>query len=72
MLDDREQLNSATGGLVPQLAETAARFAGQVVLKLVHDHLLRLDLVKYSKIIRNHVVQINMNINNIRRVSVQF
>ncbi|XP_039998898.1 transferrin receptor 1a [Xiphias gladius] len=71
MLDDREQLNSATGGLVPQLAETAARFAGQVVLKLVHDHLLRLDLVKYSKIIRNHVVQINMNINNIRRMKPQ-
>ncbi|XP_077955386.1 transferrin receptor protein 1 [Gasterosteus aculeatus] len=55
-LDTREKLNVAAGNQVPQLAETAARFAGHMVLRLVHDHLLRMDVMKYNNIIRNHVV----------------
>uniref|UniRef100_A0AAQ4PRX6 Transferrin receptor protein 1 n=1 Tax=Gasterosteus aculeatus aculeatus TaxID=481459 RepID=A0AAQ4PRX6_GASAC len=54
-LDTREKLNVAAGNQVPQLAETAARFAGHMVLRLVHDHLLRMDVMKYNNIIRNHM-----------------
>uniref|UniRef100_A0AAQ4RUQ2 Transferrin receptor protein 1 n=1 Tax=Gasterosteus aculeatus aculeatus TaxID=481459 RepID=A0AAQ4RUQ2_GASAC len=61
-LDTREKLNVAAGNQVPQLAETAARFAGHMVLRLVHDHLLRMDVMKYNNIIRNHVVQINTKV----------
>lgn len=62
----------AAGNQVPQLAETAARFAGHMVLRLVHDHLLRMDVMKYNNIIRNHVVQINTKVYSVKRVSAGF
>lgn len=71
MLDTREKLNAATSNQVPQLAEIVTRFAGHIVLRLVHDHLLRMDLTKYDKIIRTHVAQINGKVKDFKRVSVQ-
>ncbi|XP_040027826.2 transferrin receptor 1a [Gasterosteus aculeatus] len=70
-LDTREKLNVAAGNQVPQLAETAARFAGHMVLRLVHDHLLRMDVMKYNNIIRNHVVQINTKVYSVKRMQPQ-
>ncbi|KAM8849246.1 transferrin receptor 1a [Spinachia spinachia] len=66
-LDTREKLNVATGNRVPRLAETAARFAGHMVLRLVHDHLLRMDVMKYNNIIRTHVVQINNQVYSVKK-----
>uniref|UniRef100_A0A4W6C2V0 Transferrin receptor protein 1 n=1 Tax=Lates calcarifer TaxID=8187 RepID=A0A4W6C2V0_LATCA len=40
LLDTRETLKQATGQQIPQLAETAAKFAGHIALRLVHDHLI--------------------------------
>ncbi|MEQ2175050.1 hypothetical protein GOODEAATRI_014251 [Goodea atripinnis] len=57
--DTLENLNTATSSQVPQLAETAGRFAGHIVLRLVHDHLLQMDVMKYYKIIRSDVAKIN-------------
>ncbi|KAM7401142.1 hypothetical protein PAMA_005367 [Pampus argenteus] len=59
LLDTREKLNWATSHQVPQMAENAAQFAGHMALRLVHDHLLEMDLTKYDRIIRSHVAQIN-------------
>lgn len=71
-MDTRENLNTATSNQVPQLAETVTRFAGHMVLRLVHDHLLRVDLTKYDKIIRSSVSRINSKIKDIKRVSLRF
>lgn len=71
MLDTQQKANAATANQVPQLAEVATRFAGHITLRLVHDHLLRMDLMKYDKIIRSHVAQINMKVKAVQRVSVQ-
>lgn len=71
MLDTREKLNAATSNQVPQLAEIVTRFAGHIALRLVHDHLLRMDLTKYDKIIRTHVAQIYGKFKDFKRVSVQ-
>ncbi|XP_054452362.1 transferrin receptor protein 1-like isoform X2 [Anoplopoma fimbria] len=70
-LDTREKLNSATGNQVTQLAEIATRFAGHIVLRLVHDHLLRLDVMKYHNIIRTHVGQINSKMISVKRMQPQ-
>uniref|UniRef100_A0A8D0A8T8 Transferrin receptor protein 1 n=1 Tax=Sander lucioperca TaxID=283035 RepID=A0A8D0A8T8_SANLU len=67
-LDTWEKLNLATGSQVPQLAEMATRFAGHMALRLVHDHLLRMDVMKYDKIIRLRVAQINMKVNAVQRL----
>lgn len=60
-----------TSSQVPQLAEVAARFAGNMALRLVHDHLLRMDVMKYNNIIRTHVAQINSKVRAVKMVSAQ-
>lgn len=70
-LDTRDRLNIATGNQVPQLAKTSTQFAGHMVLRLVHDHLLRMDLMKYDKIIRTHVAQINGKVKAVQRMQPQ-
>nr|AHE13882.1 transferrin receptor 1 [Monopterus albus] len=71
VLDTRDKLYSITSNQAPQLAVTAARFAGNIVLRLVHDHLLRMDTAKYSKIIRAQVAQINVKVRNVQRMQPQ-
>ncbi|TNN81464.1 Transferrin receptor protein 1 [Liparis tanakae] len=71
LLDTKENLNSAVGNQVAQLAEIATRFAGHIVLRLVHDHLLRMDFMKYNNIIRSHVSQINSKINTVKKMQPQ-
>ncbi|XP_068196117.1 transferrin receptor protein 1-like isoform X2 [Antennarius striatus] len=68
MQDTREKLNAATSNQVPQLAQAAARFAGHVVLRLVHDRLLRIDVTKYHWIITSQVAKVNAKVNEIRRL----
>uniref|UniRef100_A0A3Q3FA99 Transferrin receptor protein 1 n=1 Tax=Labrus bergylta TaxID=56723 RepID=A0A3Q3FA99_9LABR len=60
-LDTQDNLNTAAAGKVPELAEVATRFAGHMVLRLVHDHLLRFDLKKYNKIIKVQVKPMPLN-----------
>uniref|UniRef100_A0A672YQM7 Transferrin receptor protein 1 n=1 Tax=Sphaeramia orbicularis TaxID=375764 RepID=A0A672YQM7_9TELE len=70
-LDTREKLNIATSNEVPQLAQTAAQFAGQIALRLVHDYILRLDVQKYNKIIHTKVAQINRKVADVQRLQPQ-
>ncbi|KAL0966858.1 hypothetical protein UPYG_G00301050 [Umbra pygmaea] len=60
--DTREKLNEATSKQVAGLAVSAGQFAGQMALRLVHDHLLRLNADKYNTLIRKHVSKINRQV----------
>ncbi|XP_030607293.1 transferrin receptor protein 1-like isoform X2 [Archocentrus centrarchus] len=71
MLDTRENLNSVTASQVPQLAVKAGQFAGHIALRLVHDHLLQMDLKKYDQLIRRHVVKINTKVKAVQRMQPQ-
>uniref|UniRef100_A0A3Q3F7D1 Transferrin receptor protein 1 n=1 Tax=Kryptolebias marmoratus TaxID=37003 RepID=A0A3Q3F7D1_KRYMA len=68
MLDTQEKLNAATSGQISQLAVAAGQFAGQIALRLVHDHLLQMDLMKYNEIIRSNVVKINLKAKQVQRM----
>lgn len=70
-MDTRDKLSAATSNQVAQLAQIVTRFAGHMVLRLVHDHLLRLDLSSYNKNIRDSLNRINEKVKEIKRVSVQ-
>lgn len=70
--DTPENLNLATSSQVPQLGETAGRFAGHIALRLVHDHLLQMDVMKYYNIIRSYVAKINGKVRDVQRVSWDF
>lgn len=64
-------LNAATSNQVPQMAQIATHFAGHMALRLVHDHLLRMDLTKYGKVLDSYVTDIYMKVIEIRKVSFQ-
>lgn len=70
MRDIRQKLNGFTSNSVPEVAVIASQFAGHMALRLVHDHLLRMDLTRYHSIIRTHVGQINAKVKAVQRVSV--
>nr|XP_057925177.1 transferrin receptor 1a [Doryrhamphus excisus] len=68
LLDTQEKLISITSNQHLQLVEAAAKFAGHIALRLVHDHLLPMDLLKYDKVIRSHVIQINKKVDTVERM----
>lgn len=70
IMDNRDKLNKFTSNQVAQLAEKATQFAGHMALRLVHDHLLRLDLAHYDKVIRKSVFMINSKVKDVKSVSV--
>ncbi|KAK2822047.1 hypothetical protein Q5P01_022112 [Channa striata] len=67
-LDTQQNLNHVTSNKVTQLAQVAAQFAGQIVLRLVHDHLLQMDLGKYDRLIRTKVAQINLRVKKLQNL----
>ncbi|XP_034040013.1 transferrin receptor 1a [Thalassophryne amazonica] len=71
MLDTREKLNSFTSNQAPALAVTAARFAGHMTLRLVHDHLLRMGLQKYATVISSHVLDISRKFRVVQKLQPQ-
>ncbi|KAK1790748.1 hypothetical protein P4O66_014611, partial [Electrophorus voltai] len=62
MLDTRKNLDVKTSQNLLVLVKTAGEIAGQMALRLVHDHLLRLNVENYSNIIRAQVAQINKEV----------
>ncbi|XP_068604482.1 transferrin receptor 1a isoform X2 [Brachionichthys hirsutus] len=69
--DTREKLNAATSNQVPQLAQAATRFAGHMVLRLVHDRLLWIDVTQYYKAMIGQIVQINGKVKDVKRLRPQ-
>lgn len=46
----------------------AAQFAGQMALRLVHNHLLGLDVSRYSKVVTKAVAQVYGRVNRLSQV----
>ncbi|XP_076837649.1 transferrin receptor protein 1-like [Brachyhypopomus gauderio] len=62
MLDTRKNLDGRTSQNVPALVKTAGEIAGHVALRLVHDHLLRLNVEKYSSVFLTRLAEINRDV----------
>ncbi|XP_036412686.1 transferrin receptor protein 1-like [Colossoma macropomum] len=62
MLDTKENLYNATSMNLLVLTTTAGEIAGQMALRLVHDHLLGLNVEAYSSIVRTNVAHINKEV----------
>ncbi|TRY95269.1 hypothetical protein DNTS_012207 [Danionella cerebrum] len=65
-LDDKDKLESVTGQSVVDQALLAAQVAGQMALALVHDHILKLDVTKYSNVIDSHVTNIISHVGELK------
>lgn len=64
-LDTRSSLNQITEGKLLNVTVSAAQVAGQMALRLVHDHILNLDVNEYTRIIRMNMVKIRNEIKNV-------
>lgn len=69
LLDTRENLERKTSNLLA-LIKAAGEVAGQMALRLVHDHLLRLNTEKYLKLMYVKVNKINKEVIILQRVSL--
>lgn len=70
ILDDKAPLDNVTNQKVVELSVLAAQVAGQMALRLVHDHILRLDVTKYSDVITNHVNAIIQHVDALKNNNV--
>ncbi|XP_044194832.1 transferrin receptor 1b [Thunnus albacares] len=61
-LDNMDHLNYQTNQRTGEMTAVAAQFAGQMALRLVHDHLLNLDVSRYTKLITKDVSLIRKRI----------
>ncbi|KAM9436897.1 transferrin receptor 1b isoform 2-T2 [Clarias gariepinus] len=68
-LDIREKLNEATDGKLLDVCVSAAQVAGQMALRLVHDHILNLDVNEYTRIIRKNAVRLLKEIHTVEALS---
>ncbi|XP_049332539.1 transferrin receptor protein 1-like [Astyanax mexicanus] len=66
MLDTRENLINKTSNKFLTLVKTAGEIAGQMALRLVHDHLIRLNVEKYTSILRSNVALINRDLTGLQ------
>lgn len=60
--DTNQNLDLFTSRKTLALAKAAGEVAGLVTLRLVHDHLLKLNVAKYTTIIRSYVSQIRSKV----------
>lgn len=65
-LDTRENLNLVTEGKMLDVSVSAAQMAGQMALRLVHDHILNLDVSEYTHVIRKNMIMIMREISRVR------
>nr|XP_046227572.1 transferrin receptor 1b [Scatophagus argus] len=61
-LDNMDHLNYQTNHRTSEMTALAAQFAGQMALRLIHDHLLRLDVSRYSDILGKAAKRVNQRI----------
>lgn len=57
--DTYENLHKALRGRLPAVAQAVAQFAGQLLIRLSHDHLLPLDFGRYGDVVLRHIGSLN-------------
>lgn len=65
-MDGKNELDRVTGQNVVQRSLVAAQVAGQMALRLVHDHILKLDVTTYGNVISDHVSAIISRVNSLK------
>lgn len=58
LLDNSDHLNYQTNQHTAEITATAAQFAGLMALRLVHDHLLSLDVSRYGRVLTRDVSRV--------------
>ncbi|TNN45031.1 Transferrin receptor protein 1 [Liparis tanakae] len=67
-LDSVDHLAYQTNHRTGEMAALAAQFAGQMALRLVHDHLIRLDVGRYSNVVTKAVSRAYRRVQQLTKV----
>lgn len=67
-LDNKDHLNYETSQKTSEVAVVAAQVAGQMALRLVHDHLLKLDTSRYGSVVTKAVAQVTTHLLQLSKV----
>uniref|UniRef100_A0A8C2Z6H9 Transferrin receptor 1b n=1 Tax=Cyclopterus lumpus TaxID=8103 RepID=A0A8C2Z6H9_CYCLU len=70
-LDSMDHLAYQTNHRTDEMAVAAAQFAGRVALRLVHDHLLRLDVSRYGDVVTGAVIRVYRRVQQLIKVGVE-
>uniref|UniRef100_A0A8C7A0C3 Transferrin receptor protein 2 n=1 Tax=Neovison vison TaxID=452646 RepID=A0A8C7A0C3_NEOVI len=57
--DTYENLHTMLRGRLPAVAQAVAQLAGQLLIRLSHDHLLPLDFGRYGDVVLKHIGSLN-------------
>lgn len=57
--DTYENLHRILRGRLPAVAQAVAQLAGQLLIRLSHDHLLPLDFGRYGDVVLKHIGSLN-------------
>ncbi|KAK2492510.1 hypothetical protein MC885_001675 [Smutsia gigantea] len=57
--DTYENLHKLLRGRLPAVAQAVAQLAGQLLIRLSHDHLLPLDFARYGDVVLRHIGSLN-------------
>lgn len=57
--DTYENLHKVLRGRLPAVAQAVAQLAGQLLIRLSHDHLLPLDFARYGDVVLRHIGCLN-------------
>lgn len=68
-LDNMDSLNYQTSHKTSKIMVSAAQVAGQMALRLVHDHMIKLDVGRYTSVITKVVGQIYQRVNQLTQVA---
>lgn len=71
-LDNMDHLDYETNHRTGEITTLAAQFAGQMALRLVHDHVLNLDVSRYNRLIRKSVAQVYRRVKQLSQVGCFF
>ncbi|XP_074478571.1 transferrin receptor 1b [Sebastes fasciatus] len=66
-LDSMDHLDYETNHHTSEMVAVAAQFAGQMALRLVHDHLLSLDVGRYSSVLTKAVGRVYVRVNQLSK-----
>ncbi|XDV47623.1 hypothetical protein PO909_017204, partial [Leuciscus waleckii] len=65
-MDGKNELDRVTNQNVVDQVLVAAQVAGQMALRLVHDHILKLDVTTYGNVIADHVSNIISRVKSLK------
>ncbi|XP_072306616.1 transferrin receptor protein 1-like [Eucyclogobius newberryi] len=66
-LDTKDHLDYAAAHKTSSIAATAAQLAGQMALRLVHDHLINFDVTGYKRLLNANVHRVNNRVNDLTK-----